>query len=129
MLYPWDAKVTRTQNYLTALPLAIVLAMASSAPRAEITIYKCVDDDGHIEFKEKPVGACKALDPPKVDKSASSRSVRIGMTAAQATKAWGEPLSVNRTTTAGGTTEQWVYGISTCLYFRNGKIDAIQNKD
>jgi len=55
--------------------------------------------------------------------------VRIGMTASQVLNHsnWGKPLSVNRTTTASGTKEQWVYGEGNYLYFENGKLIAIQN--
>lgn len=44
---------------------------------------------------------------------------------------WGSPSSVNRTITARGESEQWVYrgamGKSQYLYFVNGKLTAIQN--
>ena len=55
--------------------------------------------------------------------------VRIGMSANDVlTKSnWGRPYSVNRTTTAVGTHEQWVYGRGIYLYFNNGKLTAIQN--
>ena len=53
----------------------------------------------------------------------------IGMNANQVVKktSWGAPKSVNRTTTATGSTEQWVYGPNAYLYFRNGKLFAIQD--
>jgi hypothetical protein len=55
--------------------------------------------------------------------------VRIGMTEDQVLRQtnWGKPISVNRTTTASGTKEQWVYGEGNYLYFENGKLIAIQN--
>jgi hypothetical protein len=40
---------------------------------------------------------------------------------------WGRPESVNRTTTARGTREQWVYGGRNYLYFENGVLTTIQN--
>lgn len=44
---------------------------------------------------------------------------------------WGNPSAVNRTITARGESEQWVYrgafGKSQYLYFTNGKLTAIQN--
>jgi hypothetical protein len=54
---------------------------------------------------------------------------RIGMTAEQVLKetSWGKPRSINRTTTAYGTREQWVYGNSNYLYFTNGVLTSIQN--
>ena len=53
----------------------------------------------------------------------------IGMSASQVLNktSWGRPGQVNRTTTATGTTEQWVYGYGNYLYFRNGVLYAIQN--
>lgn len=55
--------------------------------------------------------------------------VRIGMTASQVinNSNWGRPYEVNRTTTAHGTWEQWVYGSRNYLYFTNGILTAIQN--
>ena len=54
---------------------------------------------------------------------------RIGMSADTVLKktSWGQPSSVNRTTTAAGTREQWVYGGGNYLYFTNGVLTAIQN--
>lgn len=54
-------------------------------------------------------------------------SVIIGMTACGAIAAWGRPQDINRTTTAAGTREQWVYGGRNYLYFTNGRLEAIQN--
>ena len=54
--------------------------------------------------------------------------VRIGMTKAQALASnWGRPNSINKTTTASGTHEQWVYGGGNYLYFENGELTSIQN--
>jgi len=53
--------------------------------------------------------------------------VILGMTKEQAKFAWGAPKSINRTTTRGQSTEQWVYGIGTYLYLRNGIVTAIQD--
>jgi len=55
--------------------------------------------------------------------------VQIGMTTKQVLEqtSWGKPNRTNRTTTAHGTSEQWVYGNSNYLYFRNGILSAIQN--
>ncbi len=60
---------------------------------------------------------------------ASLPGVRIGMTAEQVLKesSWGKPQRVNRSTTANGTREQWVYGYPNYLYFTNGILTGIQN--
>jgi hypothetical protein len=56
--------------------------------------------------------------------------VRIGMTAKHVREKtdWGEPKSINATTTSRGTREQWVYGDGDYLYFRNGILDTIQQR-
>lgn len=57
----------------------------------------------------------------------------IGMTPEQVQTEtnWGYPTQVNRTVTANGVREQWVYRDasyrSQYLYFVNGKLTAIQN--
>lgn len=56
------------------------------------------------------------------------RGVSLGMTPDEVLQsAWGKPERVNRTTTAHGVSEQWVYGGRNYLYFDNGKLSAIQN--
>lgn len=58
----------------------------------------------------------------------SKPPARIGMSKDQVIKAtqWGEPDTINTTTTSEGTSEQWVYGDGHYLYFRNGRLTAIQ---
>lgn len=52
----------------------------------------------------------------------------VGMTQQDVlNSSWGRPQHVNRTTTALGTREQWVYGIGSYLYFEDGVLTAIQN--
>lgn len=65
----------------------------------------------------------------KLRKQKSLPGARIGMTMNQVLNktSWGEPQSVNRTTTRYGVREQWVYGNGNYLYFENGKLTAIQN--
>lgn len=65
----------------------------------------------------------------QAEAQAKRPGARIGMTPKQVidTTNWGKPESVNRTITATGTDEQWVYGNGNYLYFRNGKLRAIQN--
>jgi hypothetical protein len=55
--------------------------------------------------------------------------VSIGMTQQQAMdSSWGRPSRINRTTTAAGMREQWVYGSGNYLYFSNGILVSIQNR-
>jgi len=60
---------------------------------------------------------------------AAKPGVKIGMTQKDVLEntSWGKPLSINRTTTAIGTREQWVYVGNNYLYFTNGILTAIQN--
>ena len=53
--------------------------------------------------------------------------VAIGMTAQMCTEAWGKPQDIHRTTGTWGVHEQWVYGLSSYLYFENGLLTTIQN--
>lgn len=52
---------------------------------------------------------------------------KIGMTKAEAeVSTWGKPNKINKTTTAYGVSEQWVYSNNRYLYFDNGKLTSIQ---
>jgi len=54
--------------------------------------------------------------------------VRIGFSKEDVLKSnWGKPESVNKTTTANGVREQWVYSGGNYLYFINGILTSIQN--
>ena len=55
-------------------------------------------------------------------------SARIGMTSSQVLNEteWGKPEKVNKTITAAGVREQWVYWSGEYLYFNNGKLTTIQ---
>jgi hypothetical protein len=55
-------------------------------------------------------------------------SARIGMTSTQVRDEteWGRPEKINKTITARGVREQWVYWSGEYLYFDNGKLTAIQ---
>ena len=59
---------------------------------------------------------------------AARPGAKIGMTPAEVVERtnWGQPESVNRTVTAVGTREQWVYGTGEYLYFVNGRLNSIQ---
>ena len=53
--------------------------------------------------------------------------IYIGDTSEIVREAWGGPEDINRTITAYGTDEQWVYGLGNYVYFRNGKVTAISD--
>ncbi len=53
----------------------------------------------------------------------------VGMSNSDAVgSSWGHPSKINRTTTAAGVSEQWVYDEVGYLYFKNGKLTAIQDQ-
>jgi hypothetical protein len=56
-----------------------------------------------------------------------SRKIMIGMTPDMVREAWGDPEHINRTITAEGTREQWVYGLGTYVYFDRGRLSTIQD--
>ena len=53
--------------------------------------------------------------------------LEIGMTKQMCRDSWGEPESINRTSTRYGNHEQWIYS-TIYVYFDNGKISAIQDR-
>lgn len=58
----------------------------------------------------------------------NSEGVSIGMTRQGAVaSSWGRPEHVNKTTTASGTREPWIYGPRRSLCFDDGVLTGIQN--
>ena len=56
----------------------------------------------------------------------ASKKVKEGMTQEMCLLSWGAPEDVNSTITNGIKFDQWVYSISSYLYFENGILTAIQ---
>ncbi|WP_435102364.1 hypothetical protein [Arhodomonas sp. AD133] len=82
----------------------------------------------------------KAKDAPPEEKELFERihfglqqqSVVVGMTEADVNLIKGRPDSVNRTTTAYGTSKQWIYGSfeegdREYIYLENGRVTSIQD--
>ncbi|HEV7485742.1 MAG TPA: hypothetical protein VGQ65_08665 [Thermoanaerobaculia bacterium] len=65
--------------------------------------------------------------PPRVWKAIADEKIFIGMSTAQLRMSWGDPSAVNRTSTKGTSSEQWVYGTGNYVYVRNGVVTTIQN--
>jgi hypothetical protein len=60
-------------------------------------------------------------------KQKKSKGIRIGMTIQNVIdSSWGRPEKINKTITASGTSEQWVYLNGGYLYFENGLLTTIQ---
>lgn len=61
-------------------------------------------------------------------KQLKKTGVSLGMTKAEVLeRSWGKPNHINRTVTASGVREQWVYDDRGYLYFENDLLVAIQN--
>lgn len=57
-----------------------------------------------------------------------SKEPQIGMTAEEVrNSSWGSPKDINRTTTANGVDEQWVYSGYRYVYLEDGIVTAIQD--
>jgi len=75
----------------------------------------------------------KQISVTKENKSWEKRSrdeflkdeIKIGMNKSQVWALWGRPDDINRTVSAYGIREQWIYG-DTVLYFDNGKLTSWQ---
>jgi hypothetical protein len=69
----------------------------------------------------------------QVENAVQARKVFIGMSAADVVRSWGPPTKVNRTVTASGAREQWIYrggdkiGDEKYLYIENGVVEAFQD--
>lgn len=78
-----------------------------------------------------PPPASQCVDFSERELSAIKREkVYVGMSASAAKCSWGRPDRINRTTSAYGTREQWVYSFGSrrnYIYIQNGQVDAIQN--
>ena len=67
------------------------------------------------------------------EKEQASAVVRIGMSAEEVRTNWGAPNKVNTKTTAGGTSEQWIYYRgkyrTQYLYLSNGVVRSTQTTE
>lgn len=64
---------------------------------------------------------------PKIVDMVMRNEVAVGMTAAQVLESIGEPERRNRTGTATGVREQWVYGNGLYVYVQGGRVTAWQD--
>ena len=74
---------------------------------------------------------CLFLDCPGLSQDAYDAALRgevaVGMNQCMVLEVWGHPEDINRTTTAFGTTAQWVYGLRRYVYFDGDIVTAIQD--
>ncbi|WP_156133020.1 hypothetical protein [Bacillus siamensis] len=59
----------------------------------------------------------------------NEKTIQIGMSKSDVLLLddWGKPMDVNKTTTAYGTNEQWIYSGNRYLYFDDGELTTIQD--
>lgn len=87
-----------------------------------------VDDNPESTgFQRREVTYSENDDEQSEDEEYQEKKIAIGMTKQEVIqlKDWGRPMSINKTTTASGINEQWVYG-TRYLYFDNGVLTTIQ---
>lgn len=84
------------------------------------------DLDTWNEFEALAKSACA---PEEFNKTALEDKLLIGMKSDCVRLTWGYPNKVNRTTTANGVSEQWIYyrNGTFYLYMKNGVLTAAQN--
>lgn len=90
---------------------------ANPAPDAVITLTKA---GKRVQSKHPTwdIDTCNAV---------GAGNINIGMTKEQVSAAWGRPQSINTTTTAYSSSEQWVYGLKNYVYFDGDTCTTIQN--
>lgn len=82
---------------------------------------KSIDYDDYLEYEKI---SQETIVPEEVRK----QEPKIGMTKTEAENStWGKPKKINKTTTAYGVHEQWVYSGYKYLYFDDGILTSIQN--
>lgn len=119
---PIQFEVTQVSSDGSVSGTAVGGTAATGSPVAlEFTLY-----DGSKVLK---------VDTIRISAPAKGDTVRVGgggplvgLSAGDARQRCGEPTSVNRTTTGGGTEEQWVYGSGRYVYVSNGRVTAFQDQ-
>lgn len=80
--------------------------------------YYMIPTSNYIKTSDNPV-------PPQL---ITQEAPKIGMTKEEVENStWGKPSKINRTTTAYGVHEQWVYSNYRYIYFDNDIVTAIQD--
>jgi hypothetical protein len=86
-------------------------------------------DEMQAGLERAEAGMCRRIAGLKEASEALAKKpgARIGLTVQRVINEtnWGPPDHVNRTVTASGNQEQWVYGDGAYLYFENGRLVSI----
>lgn len=94
-----------------------------------LALGSCTTFAEHYGMTEEQWKARVARQPASIQSLITHRQLQLGMTKEQVLLSMGRPTDVNRTVSASGTDEQWVYGTynGTYLYFEHGQLTAIQD--
>lgn len=121
------------------IAVLVLCSLAGPAGAIKDVIYSCKDPrTGRMTYqnRECAYGAeqnvAQVIDTPDSPTYVPRPKPQIGMTAEEVRQLglpWGSPSDVNRTTTARGVREQWVYGdrARRYIYFVDGVVTAIQD--
>lgn len=125
----------------------LIIVFLSLPTFANAGVYQC-KVGGYLVYQDKPCAGSteqtkQIREKQNAYKNAQEKRERekaewnakgepkVGMTATQAEKTtWGFPDKINKSTSASGVSEQWVYrrgNSSKYLYFQNGKLTTIQD--
>ena len=134
----------------------LVLLSLAAACAPAWAINKCTGSDGRVSYQAEPCAA-GAAGSARVDTSGAGQpdpegairarqdvlrartldainagKVGVGMSAADVRRAWGAPDKINRTLSASGAEEQWIYrsgriGYDQYVYLSNGVVTTVQS--
>lgn len=120
----------------------VILACLLLPLGARAQLYRC-EADGAVTYRQEPCAGGREIPVPpsptpadreraRVEIAIARNEVFVGMLARDVRRSWGEPTRVNRSTSAEGTREQWVYrrsrrGHDQYLYLFNGVLESTQS--
>jgi hypothetical protein len=115
----------------------IITLLITATPTAHAqSAYKCTGADGQAVYSQSPCSAAaetirlpQRKEPPSWWRM-PAEMIEPGMSADDVSALWGQPTTVNRTMTARGSREQWVYRLgrlSRFVYIENGIVTAVQD--
>lgn len=131
-LLRWRCTEAFRAEILTPAQAALTAGRANDAFNLVHPCRDLMTDPEGKALLVKAMTAARAEDAERdrADRARRKREgVSIGMTRQQVLESsWGQPMRINRTTTAGHEREQWVYpGLRNYLYFEDGVLTAVQN--
>jgi len=87
-------------------------------------------EKGYFAFNERSLFLENPIDP-NWDKETSEiikqRKIKVGMSERQLLLSWGKPQRINKTVSASGVQEQWIYGSGRYVYMQNGTLTSYQS--